>query len=97
MGAFTAYEVRVEEVVLAENKINAIIRFANDDDYDNGNLQSKWYITALARPECTKCYDSSFGEICKNAIGYDMGASSSLAFPPPLIKTSDVVGVICTI
>lgn len=37
MGSFNAYEIKIENCVLAENRKNMIIRLGNDDNYNNRN------------------------------------------------------------
>jgi nitrous oxidase accessory protein NosD len=97
MGTINTNELRVENVVLAENDVSLIMRVGTDNDYSNAWLQKNWYITGIARPTCTKCYDSEFGNVCSNQVGYLMAAVSSAAFPPPIVKPTDNIDVICTI
>jgi hypothetical protein len=77
-------EIRVENIIAAENSIGIIIRPGSFDDYDNPMSAKGWIVTGLARPDCVDCYDISLGDICKNEIAYEMGTVSTFAFPPPL-------------
>lgn len=66
MGSIHAVEMRIENVVLAENWKSMIFKVGTSTDYSNSNLQKNWYISALARPDCPKCYNVAFGDVCKN-------------------------------
>ena len=56
MATINANEIRVEDIVLAENVVSLIIKPGSDNDYVNAFLQKNWFISAVARPSCTKCY-----------------------------------------
>lgn len=66
MGSMSSNEIRIENCVLAENQKGLIIKMSTDNDQKNPMIQNKWYITALARPDCPKCYNAALGNICKN-------------------------------
>jgi hypothetical protein len=55
------HEIRVENVVLAENDISVIVKPGHHDSYNNPHFSKNWFITALARPDCPKCYSSDLG------------------------------------
>jgi hypothetical protein len=97
MATINVNEVRVEDVILAENQISLVIKPGGDNDYSNAYLQRNWFISGLARPNCIKCYAGAYASTCTGGIGYRMASISSTAFPPPLTKPSDGIDVICTV
>ena len=58
---------------------------------------SNSFVSALVRPECTKCYLASLNPYCSHTYGVKLGTLSSSAFPPISTKTSDDYDSLCTI
>lgn len=44
--------IEMDNIVFAENLVSVVLRHAQDDA-DNPNTFTNWYVTALARPNCT--------------------------------------------
>jgi hypothetical protein len=55
---------------MAENEIGVAIKSGHKDDYDNPYIERNWYISAMARPNCPKCYNIEFGNLCMRNLGY---------------------------
>ena len=56
MAVLQSEEVRTNRIIMAENTKNVVLKGGHIDDYDNPYLQRNWFISALARPNCPKCY-----------------------------------------
>jgi hypothetical protein len=52
MAALQSEEIRVDNIALAENNINLIVKAGHKDHYDNVFPVSNVIISALARPNC---------------------------------------------
>jgi hypothetical protein len=72
MAAMQTKQIRVENITLAENSINIIIKGGVDDEFDNAYIVKNWVISALARPNCPKCYSSKMGSVCSDSIGMQL-------------------------
>jgi len=97
MGTINVVEIQIDNIILAENTVSLVIKPGSGDDYSNSYKGRNWYISALARPNCVKCYGSDLGNVGSNQVGYLLASISSVAFPPPLTKYTDGIDVICTI
>lgn len=97
MGSINVNELQIENVILAENTVSLVIKTGSDDNYSNSYKARNLYFSAVARPNCPKCYGADLGNVGSNQIGFYLAAISSTAFPPPLTKYTDNIDVICTI
>ena len=66
MGAMMTNEIRIENMIAAENKVGVLFKPGTQDDFDNPMFAKGWLVTALARPDCPDCYSTSLGDMCKN-------------------------------
>jgi hypothetical protein len=91
-------EIRIENIIAAENKVGLLIRPGTQDDFDNPMFAKGWVVTALARPDCPDCYSTALGDICSNQIAFEMGAVANTAFPPPLTNKKAIdINKICIV
>lgn len=56
ISQFPADSINVENITLAENKLNARMQFAHSIVYDVSGKYDNVHIFAVARPDCPKCY-----------------------------------------
>jgi hypothetical protein len=52
MSCMLTDEIRVSNIILAENDISLVMKTGLHNNYNNVHYGSNWYITALARPNC---------------------------------------------
>lgn len=67
ISQFAAKSIHTENITLAENILNAKMQFAHATDYDVSQRYDNLHIYAVARPNCTKCYQSA--RECSRMVG----------------------------
>ena len=97
MAVMVTLEIHLDSVILAENRINAVLKLGLHPYYDNKMTFTNSYITTLAIPDCTQCYNNIQKPYCVGSVGLQLGSTSSLAFPPIAEKPSSAQDTICTI
>ncbi|KAM3144741.1 hypothetical protein pb186bvf_003050 [Paramecium bursaria] len=97
MAVMFTLEIHLDQVILAENRINAVLKLGIHPFYDNKMTFTNSYITTLAIPDCIQCYNSVLKPYCVGAVGLQLGSTSSLAFVPIAEKPSAAQDTICTI
>lgn len=67
MAAMNTKKTDIDKIILAENKKHLVLKPGLSSNYENPTHHKNWYFSALARPDCPKCYNEKiFGKICKN-------------------------------
>lgn len=69
MLSMVTQSINVKNVIAAENDINLVMKGGNHDHYNNSYHAENIYITALARPDCPKCYTWDLGAPCRSGLG----------------------------
>lgn len=52
--------------MFAEIDLGLVIKPATSTMYDNPIYVENFWVSALARPSCTKCYTGSFRDVCND-------------------------------
>ncbi|CAD8161606.1 unnamed protein product [Paramecium octaurelia] len=95
MYAVQTENAQLDKSMLAENKRGLALSLGSWNFYENTIKLSNIFISALARPDCTKCYTASQNPHCNNIIGVQMGSVTLTAFPPIDTGPSSEYDIIC--
>jgi len=62
----TVSEFSIENIIMVENTESVHIKPNGNNHYNNIYRGTNWYISALARPNCVKCYGPELGSVGSN-------------------------------
>ncbi|CAK63318.1 unnamed protein product (macronuclear) [Paramecium tetraurelia] len=97
MYAVVSEQIQLEKSIVVENDRGIALKPAPNSIQENKMKLNNIFISALARPDCVKCYSASLNPNCQGSMGIQMGSLSSSAFPPISGKPSSAFDTICTV